>query len=145
MRHRLYYHIVWTTRDRRPLLTAESAALLAHIARGITRQERGQLLELGIVSTHMHLLVSLHPMTQISRLLQRLKGTGAHFANQKCGAGTPRVEWAAGYTIETVSEGVLARVRDYVRRQPERHPLSPLSTSAPQRAHPTAEAASRRD
>jgi putative transposase len=122
MRHRLYYQIVWTTRDRRPLINAESATFLTRIARGITRQERGQLLEIGVVSTHVHLLVSLHPMTQISHLLQRLKGTGAHLINQQRSPATPRLEWAAGYAIESVSEGDLGRVRDYVRRQAERHP-----------------------
>ena len=74
MRHRLYYHIVWTTRGRRPLLNAELAAFLGHYLRSIARQERAHVLEMGIVTTHLHLLVRTDPQAHLSRLVQRFKG-----------------------------------------------------------------------
>ena len=49
MYHRLLVHIVWTTRDRAPTLDLPRARFLAGNLRVIVRQERGHLLEVGIV------------------------------------------------------------------------------------------------
>jgi putative transposase len=122
MRHRLYYHVVWTTRGRLPLLNAELAAFLGGYLRNIARQERAHVLEMGIVTTHLHLLVRTDPQTNLSRLVQRFKGGSAHQANvERLGAGADGLRWAKGYTLETVSPRALHAVRQYLRAQPERH------------------------
>ena len=123
MRHRLYYHIIWTTRGRLPLLNAELAAFLGRYLRNIARQERAHVLEMGIVTTHLHLLVRTDPQTELSRLVQRFKGGSAHQANvERLGQGADGLRWAKGYTLETVSPRTLEAVRQYLRTQPERHP-----------------------
>jgi putative transposase len=123
MRHRLYYHIVWTTRGRLPLLNAELAAFLGHYLRSIARQERAHVLEMGIVTTHLHLLVRTDPQAHLSRLVQRFKGGSAHQANvERLGHGAEGLRWAKGYTLETVSPRNLDAVRQYLRTQQERHP-----------------------
>ena len=123
MRHRLYYHIIWRTRGRLPLLNAEIAAFLCHYLRSIARQERAHVLEIGMVTTHLHLLVRADPQTNLSRLVQRFKGGSAHQANvERLGHGAEGLRWAKGYTLETVSPRVLDAVRQYLRTQPERHP-----------------------
>jgi len=123
MRHRLYYHMIWATRSRLPLLTAELATFLCHYLRSIARQERAHVLEVGIVTTHLHLLVRTAPLTNLSRLVQRFKGGSAHQANvERLGQGVNGLRWAKGYTLETVSPRVLDAVRQYLRTQAERHP-----------------------
>jgi putative transposase len=104
MRHRLYYHLIWTTRGRLPLRNAELAAFLGRYLRNIARQERAHVLEMGIVTTHLHLLVRTDPQTDLSRLVQRFKGGSAHQANvERLGQGADGLRWAKGYTLETVS------------------------------------------
>lgn len=66
--------IVWTTRDRHATIDRHRATYLWEHLPIIARQERARILELGIVTTHLHLLVRLHPSTVIPRLLQRMKG-----------------------------------------------------------------------
>jgi putative transposase len=123
MRHRLYYHIIWTTRGRLPLLNAELAGFLGRYFRNIARQERAHVLEMGIVTTHLHLLARADPQTNLSRLVQRFKGGSAHQANvERLGQGAEGLRWAKGYTLETVSPRGLDAVRQYLRTQPERHP-----------------------
>jgi putative transposase len=123
VRHRLYYHAIWTTRGRLPLLDAELAAFLGRYLRSIARQERAHVLEMGIVTTHLHLLVRTDPQTSLSRLVQRFKGGSAHQANvERLGRGVDGLRWAKGYTLETVSPRDLDAVRQYLRTQPERHP-----------------------
>ena len=123
MRHRLFVHIIWTTREREPLIDDKVATLLRGFLPAVAQQERCTVLELGVVGTHMHMIVRLHPSTNISQLLQRLKGGSSVIANREGHA--PRdhpLRWARGYTIESVGLRALGPARDYVRNQHLRHP-----------------------
>ena len=123
MFHRLYYHVVWTTRNREPLIDAGVAAFLCRYLRGVARQERAHVLEIGMVGTHVHLLVRVHPTTELSRLLQRFKGGSSAVAGKERHSSTGvALKWSKGYSIETVSPRTLEAVRQYLRQQPARHP-----------------------
>lgn len=119
--HRLYYHVVWTTRDRQPLIDASYAVFLSRFLRAVAKQERAQTLEIGIVSTHVHVLLQIHPTTSIPVLLQRLKGGSAVIGSRQRG-GSGELRWAKGYSITSVGPRSLPAVRAYVRNQAERHP-----------------------
>ncbi len=86
---RIYCHIVWTTRNRKALIDAALARFLCGFLRGVASQEAARLLEIGMVRTHVHLLVRIRPTTNVSRLLQRLKGGSAAIA-------TRFIRWACG-------------------------------------------------
>ena len=118
----LYVHIVWTTRDRQPLITPAVADFLRHFLPAVARQESCEILELGIVSDHLHILAFLHPTTYVPRLLQRLKGGAAVVAWKEGVTPWAALKWARGYSIHSVSRRNLDAVRDYVRSQPARHP-----------------------
>jgi putative transposase len=122
MYHRLLVHIVWTTRDRGPTIDQARAAYLWEHLPIIARQERARILELGMVSTHVHLLIRLHPSTVIPRLLQRMKGGTANAINRHERSGAPALRWAKGYSLTSVSPHHLEAAATYVRRQPNRHP-----------------------
>jgi putative transposase len=100
MRHRLYVHIVWTTRYREPSIGGRVAPFLDAFLPPVAQQERASILEFGIVSDHVHLLVLLHPTTSLPRLVQRLKGGSAVLANREGHAprGCP-LHWAKGYNV----------------------------------------------
>jgi len=123
MRHRIYVHLCWTTRDRAALIDCRVARFLVTFLASVARQERGQLLAIGIVTTHVHLLLRLHPTTSIPRLMQRLKGGSSVVATRDghCPSRN-RLQWDKGYNIHTVSETGLKRVAQYVEAQPFRHP-----------------------
>ena len=76
-----------------------------------------------MVSTHLHMLLQLHPLTSIPKLVQRLKGGSSVLASREghCPAHLP-LKWERGYDIESVSARALDVVRRYIRGQPERHP-----------------------
>lgn len=122
MRDRLYVHVVWITRDREPTIDARVATFLARYLRAVARQERAGFHALGMVRTHVHLLLQLHPTTNISRLLQRLKGGSSVLANREGHAGTRPLRWAKGYDIESVSPRALGAARAYVLGQAKHHP-----------------------
>ena len=123
MRDRLLFHIAWTTRDRKRLIDAPTARFLTRYLPAVARQERAWILELGVVTTHLHLVLRTHPTTSIPRLLQRFKGGSATLANREGHANKGvALRWAKGYNIETVSPRSLDAVRACVRNQATHHP-----------------------
>ena len=80
------------------------------------------MLELGIVTTHLHLLVRLHPSTVIPRLLQRMKGGTATLINRHMASEGPALRWAKGYSVISVSPRQRGIAAIYVRHQHTHHP-----------------------
>jgi len=122
MRHRLYIHLVWTTRARERLIDRDLARFLCRFLRAMARKERAYILELGMVQTHVHLLGRVHPTATVSQLVKRLKGASSAVAAQEGLGSQGRLYWAKGYSVHSVSTGALASVRAYLRHQPKRHP-----------------------
>jgi len=122
VRDRLYVHLVWTTRNRESTIDLSVARFLVRYLPAVARQERAGVHALGIVATHVHLLLQLHPTTSIPRLLQRLKGGSSVLANREGHADARPLRWAKGYGIASVSPRALEAVRRYVLRQAAHHP-----------------------
>ncbi len=128
MWHRLYYLVTWTTRDRSRLIDAGLATFLCPYFRGVARQERAHALEIGMVTTHVHVLLRTHPTTDLTRLVQRLKGGSSALAGKANYSATGmKLKWAKGYSVVTISPRGLIAVREYLRSQPLRHPAEAIS------------------
>ena len=123
MRHRLYYHLVWTTRDRAPLIDSTTAEFLCRFLRPMAWKERARILEIGMARTHVHVLLTANPMTNWPHLVQLLKGVSATVANKEGYAAREQpLLWASGYSLQTIGETQVERVRAYLRSQPRHHP-----------------------
>lgn len=118
MRHRMFTHIAWTTRDRAPVIDRELAEFLAELLPRIAGEERAELLALGIVKTHVHALVRINPKTDIPRLLQRFKGSSAFIVKKERGK---LLQWATGYNLESVGALSLTKAWSYVAHQHLHH------------------------
>jgi putative transposase len=122
VRHRLYVHLVWTTREREPLIDSELARFLCRFLRAIARKERAYILEIGMVQTHLHLLARVHPTVPISTLVKRLKGASSAVAAKEGLGKHGRLYWGKGYSVDSVSGRALGSVRTYLRDQQAHHP-----------------------
>lgn len=123
MPHLLLAHITWTTRDRAPLIDAERAQFLQLFLCAVATEERAQVLALGMVATHVHVLVALNLGADIPRLVQRFKGASARVAaRDNVGPRQRPLRWAKGYDFRSVSLGNLTRAADYVESQSLHHP-----------------------
>ena len=124
MWHRLYYHLVWTTRLREPSLDAEAARFLCPYFRSVSARYRARILAVGAVSTHVHVLIAGDPQTDFPKLIGHLKGGSATTWNKLHAESAGwRMQWAPGYGLSTVGRTQVTTVREYLRRQPEHHPL----------------------
>jgi REP-associated tyrosine transposase len=121
MRHRLYIHLIWTTRNRESLIDGDIAGFLCRFLRAMARKERAHILEIGMVQTHIHVLARIHPTVEVSKLVKRLKGASSAVATTE-GLGTNgRLYWSKGYSVDSVSRRNLDVVRAYLRSQPVHH------------------------
>ena len=119
MRHRILLHVVWTTQVRAPLIDKAGAKFLCTNLRTIAREHRAVVLEVGMVSTHVHLLLRVEPLCDLTKMIGRMKGASSRIAKRDeiCG-----FSWADGYNVESVSPADEVKLRHYLRAQPYRHP-----------------------
>src|SRR2546421_11710984 len=69
----LLYHIIFSTKYRRPLITPEYEIRLYDYIGGTVRGEGGVCLELNCASEHLPLLLKLPPDHAFSAILPKLK------------------------------------------------------------------------
>ena len=117
----LYYHIVFVTRKREPLIDHEIARFLDGFFETKCSEMDAHLIERGILCDHVHLIVSLRPTHYIPEMLNILKGTASHEANYHH-AFMNALYWMRSYHIDTVSPRSLEPALAYVRNQHQRHP-----------------------
>jgi REP element-mobilizing transposase RayT len=123
--HHLYLHVTWSTRAALPLIDARRAAALERYLRAVLRWERCRVVALGLTSTHVQLLLRLHPTTRLPRLLHRLKTGSAKNLNRTLPAARgAALVWAPGCLVHSVSSGVVTGVSEFVRDQATHHPLA---------------------
>jgi len=103
------------------MIAADEKRLLERFLPVEVRRHGGELLAVGVVCDHVHILVRLPKRFDLPRLLQGLKGGSAR-ASSVDPEVRGGVRWAKGYTATTVSPRALPRAIEYVRAQATRHP-----------------------
>lgn len=116
----LLYHVVYSTKYRRPSLTATWRDDLYGYIGGIVREQKGTLLRAGGVEDHIHLLVKLSPTLAISDVLRTVKANSSRWINERSDV-RQRFEWQSGYAAFSVSESMVAKVIRYIDNQEAHH------------------------
>jgi putative transposase len=70
----LKYHLVWITKNRKPVLTGEVALRMRQLVREVCKAKDVQILKGHISRDHVHIFVSVPPHVSISDLLKAIKG-----------------------------------------------------------------------
>ncbi len=116
----LLYHVVFSTKDRAPLMTVAVRDHLYPYIGAIVRNLGGTLIEVGGVADHIHLLIHLKPSIALSNAIRTIKANSSKMVNEEeLTNGTFR--WQVGYGAFTVSTSGIDQVRRYIRRQPQHH------------------------
>ena len=119
--YRLYFHLVWTTHDRLPMIDGATQTWLDGYIRRTAIAERVEVIVLAILRTHVHLLIRTGPRFDFARLAQLIKGGSSHAVNRlpenKLG-----LRWAREYSATTVSPRSLQQAIRYIEEQEGHHP-----------------------
>ncbi len=77
----LLYHIVFSTKDREPLILPEIREDLHRYIGGIIKGEGGVTLEIGGMSDHIHMAIKLRPIHALSDIMKKVKGNSSKWLN----------------------------------------------------------------
>jgi len=114
----LHYHIVFSTKERRPLLRDSWRAKMHEYLGGTVRGLGGIPEAVGGVADHVHLLVGLRAKHCLADFMQELKKATSVWAKDN---HEPEFAWQDGYAAFTVSYTHIDAVKEYTRTQEEHH------------------------
>ena len=120
---KLLYHCVFSTRERRPLITDDiSERLLSYIA-GILRNHNGHLIKGGGTADHVHLLMELDASTPVADAMRLVKANTTKWIHETFPEHAA-FAWQTGYAAFTVSLSAVPQVTSYIENQKEHHRLT---------------------
>lgn len=116
----LIYHIVFSTKDRQPLITTPYQVRLYEYVGGIIRQHGGIALAINGVEDHIHILARLRQDKALSDMIRDLKA-GASGWIQEVFPELKDFAWQTGYGAFTVSTSQVEKVKSYIADQQRHH------------------------
>ena len=117
---RLFYHLVWATKERLPLIDPTwEPRLYAGLASAVEACH-ARVYAIGGVADHVHVAVSIPPSIKVSDVVARIKGSSAHLVNHEI---TPDAYfgWQGSYGVLSFGERSLERIVSYVQGQKTHH------------------------
>jgi REP element-mobilizing transposase RayT len=115
---RLYYHFVWATKQRLPLITPEVEDVLFGYLIGKAHAVESIVHAVGGTDDHLHLVASVPPSLALSDFVARLKGSSSHYLNE---ALEDAFAWQDGYGVVSFGEKQLKWVVGYTSNQKQHH------------------------
>jgi REP element-mobilizing transposase RayT len=115
-----YHHCVFSTKERRPLITPSLQERLWPYLGGIAREHKMTAVEIGGVADHVHMLLSLPSSMAIPKGLQLIKGGSSKWVHDTF-PEHGQFRWQVKYGSFSVSVSQLDKITEYIRNQAEHH------------------------
>ncbi len=115
---RLFYHFVWTTKNREPLLTPDIEARVHGFLRNEAEKMQAPLCFVNGMAEHIHILASVRPAVSPADFVKQVKGASSRWISLKF---ERPFEWQEGYGALSVSEENVQRVIAYIKNQKQHH------------------------
>jgi REP element-mobilizing transposase RayT len=116
----LLVHIVFSTKERRPLIASRFEEELYKYIGGIVRGQKCIQLAIGGIEDHLHILVKVKPTIALSNLVRDIKANSTGWINEKH-YKLRKFAWQDGFAAFTVSFSQVERVKAYIRNQKRHH------------------------
>ncbi|MEA2104174.1 MAG: IS200/IS605 family transposase [Candidatus Cloacimonadota bacterium] len=118
--YKIWLHIVWSTKDRYPLISNVIQKKLYEHIHEISSEKDYHLSLINGIEDHVHCLFSLNPKYAISKIVNNIKGESSHWVNEQQFIKT-RFAWQRGFAAFSVSESNVGIIKKYIRNQKEHH------------------------
>ncbi len=118
---RLYYHLVWSTKDRRPLITEQIEQEVYGYIIGKSNAQGAIVHAIGGIETHVHVVASIPPKLSIADYAKSVKGSSAFHINHGPMRHLVTLRWQGGYGVFSMGSKQVADAIAYVRNQKEHH------------------------
>jgi len=118
---KVYIHCVWSTKNREDLLDTKELRLKVwqHIKENAIKKDIF-IDHISGYSNHCHCLISLSSNQSIQNIMQLIKGESSYWIN-KNNLTENRFEWQDEYFAVSVSESMIDKIREYIRKQEQHH------------------------
>ena len=116
----LNYHLIWSTKYRKPLLPDDVRERLFQYLGGILRNDGGTLFAAGGMPDHVHLLADIGKRHSIADAVRDMKANSSKWIHET----VPELRafaWQTGYGAFTVSYSNVDAVKAYIANQAEHH------------------------
>jgi len=116
----LYTHLIFSTKNREPVLDASLHESLRAYLGGILRALESPSLAIGCVKDHVHLLYCQSRKIALIQVVEKLKNSSSKWLKSQ-GPELRRFYWQGGYGAFSVSASKLEAVSRYVLNQEAHH------------------------
>ncbi|HLO86985.1 MAG TPA: IS200/IS605 family transposase [Nostocaceae cyanobacterium] len=118
---RTYYHLIWATQDRLPLITPEKESELYGYIIGKSDYLQCIIHAINGTENHIHIVASIPPKLSISEFVKTIKGSSANHLNHCHLSSDLEFSWQEGYGVLTLGGKQLDEAKAYVNNQKEHH------------------------
>jgi len=117
---RILVHLIFSTKNRGPVLTPEIRAELQPYLAVVLREDDCPPLQVGGVEDHVHLLFGLSRTRTVAQVVENVKTSSSKWIKTK-GPAFTEFHWQAGYGVFSVSQSNADAVIQYIQSQEEHH------------------------
>lgn len=117
---KLYYHLVWGTKNRLPLIVPEGEPQLYQFLIDRALEMDVFVYEVNGYLDHVHLVTAIPPKHAVAYVTKTLKGSSSHYINDR-GMTADHFSWQRGYGALSLGEKQLPIAKAYVANQKEHH------------------------
>jgi putative transposase len=110
-------HLVFSTKDRRKLISKEFQPRLWAYTAGICKNHGMFVHAVGGMDDHTHLLVRIPPTMSLAKAVSTIKSNSSRWANEQ----GEKLAWQQGYAAFSVSSSNVPSVTRYIQNQESHH------------------------
>ncbi|KKP24855.1 MAG: Transposase [candidate division TM6 bacterium GW2011_GWF2_28_16] len=115
---KLYYHVIWKTKNKQPIIMPEFKDDLYHYIGQIVKTKGWHLIAIGGIHDHIHILVQMEPQNTISDLVCKIKSNSSRLIKTQFMAD---FAWQEGYGVFSVDRHSIKRIKNYILNQEQHH------------------------
>ena len=116
----LFYHFIWTTKNRQPWIIPELEPQLFNSIRSKVSGLDGRVLAVNACRDHVHLVASVPPSISLSTFIGQVKGISSLRINES-GILPLKFNWQEEYGVFSLDETSLSACIFYTENQKEHH------------------------
>ena len=116
----LLFHIVFSTKERVPILSLELRERLYSYISGIANQNGFKIIITNGTDNHIHILLLLKPDVSVSKAVQLIKGGSSKWIHDNFSM-LKTFSWQEGYGAFTVSASQINPTKQYISNQEQHH------------------------
>jgi putative transposase len=118
---RLFYHLVWATHKRMPLISPEHEPIIHDFLKVKAVGLDATVFAINGMADHVHCVVSIPPSIAVANFVGQIKGITSAKFNTQFAMSDPKFAWQESYGAFSVDGKRLPHIIEYVQNQKQHH------------------------